>query len=66
MSTKTEFLMVRLDGREKEVYKGLAEQEGVPLASWVRSKLRERATQEYMSQGKKNPFDLKSIAKSVT
>ena len=43
---RSEALLVRLHGGEKEAFKEAADLAGVPLSSWVRERLRQIATRE--------------------
>lgn len=43
---RSESLLVRLEGGEKEAFRNAAELAGVPLSSWVRKRLRQIAAKE--------------------
>jgi predicted HicB family RNase H-like nuclease len=43
---RSESLLVRLEGSEKEAFKSAADLAGVPLSTWVRERLRQIASRE--------------------
>jgi predicted HicB family RNase H-like nuclease len=43
---RSESLLVRLEGSEKEAFKDAADLAGVPLSTWVRERLRQIAGKE--------------------
>jgi len=43
---RSEALLVRLEGTEKEAFREAADLAGVPLSSWVRERLRQIAARE--------------------
>jgi predicted HicB family RNase H-like nuclease len=53
---RSEALLVRLDGSEKEAFKEAAALAGVPLASWVRERLRQIAARELQKASRPIPF----------
>ena len=53
---KTESLEFRLGVDEKEAFRRAAEIAGLPLASWIRERLRKAAREELEQLGEKVPF----------
>jgi hypothetical protein len=53
---KAEYLELRLAPLEKQAFKQAAEIAGIPLAAWVRERLRRIATRELEEAGLKIPF----------
>ena len=53
---KSEYLDVRLDAAEKLAFRQAAELSGLPLATWVRDRLRTASRQELIESGKQVPF----------
>ncbi len=54
--TKDEYLDVRLETAEKKAFRAAAELAGVPLASWVRERLRGAARRELEEARQPIPF----------
>jgi hypothetical protein len=54
--TKVEYLDVRLETAEKQAFKNAAQLAGVPLATWVRERLRHVARQELEAANQPIPF----------
>jgi hypothetical protein len=55
-SPKTERLLVRLDGLEKDAFESAANLAGIPVSAWVRERLRWAATRELQNAGREVPF----------
>lgn len=55
-SPKTERLLVRLDGPEKDAFESAANLAGIPVSAWVRERLRWAATKELQNAGREVPF----------
>lgn len=53
---RTERLEIRLQAAEKEAFQMAAEFAGVPLAAWIRERLRRVARNELEDAGKQAPF----------
>ncbi len=53
---RDEYLDVRLDAAEKQAFKEAAQLAGVPLASWVRERLRRAAIRELEEVGREVGF----------
>ena len=56
MGEKTQSLLVRISGREKEGFEVAAALAGISLSSWVRERLRLTAIRELESAGRRVPF----------
>ena len=54
--TKSEYLDIRLELAEKDSFKAAAELAGVPLATWVRERLRRAARRELEEANQPIPF----------
>lgn len=54
--TKSEYLDIRLEPAEKEGFKAAADLAGVPLATWVRERLRRSARRELEEANLPIPF----------
>jgi hypothetical protein len=54
--TKDEYLDVRLERAEKQAFKEAAELAGIPLATWVRERLRHVARRELQAAGRPIAF----------
>lgn len=53
---RQEYLEVRLDAKEKQAFKEVAELEGVALSAWVRLHLRDAARKKLQELGRKVVF----------
>jgi hypothetical protein len=53
---KSKSVLLRLQQREKDGFQEAADVAGVPLATWMRERLRRIAAQELEAVGRKNPF----------
>lgn len=53
---KSDFLDVRVSGPEKEAFRDAAELAGIPLATWVRERLRRAARIELEDAGRQAAF----------
>jgi hypothetical protein len=53
---KSESVLLRLSEKEKEVFQGAADVAGIPLAVWMRERLRRVAVAEFGEIDRKNPF----------
>jgi hypothetical protein len=56
MKQKTESLLVRITGSEKEGFELASALAGISLSSWVRERLRLTAIRELESAGRRVPF----------
>jgi uncharacterized protein (DUF1778 family) len=56
MKAKTENLMIRVTGSEKEGFELAAALAGISVSSWVRERLRLAAIRELESAGQRVPF----------
>jgi hypothetical protein len=56
MKSKTENMMIRITGAEKEGFELAAALAGISLSSWVRERLRLAAIRELESAGRRVPF----------
>ena len=54
--TKSESVLLRMETREKEGFAEAAELAGIPLAVWMRERLRMAATKELESAGRGVPY----------
>jgi hypothetical protein len=55
-ATKSEGVLLRMEKREKEGFAAAAELAGVPLAVWMRERLRRAAAKELGEAGSRVPF----------
>lgn len=53
---RTEYLDVRLEELEKKAFRDAAELAGMPLATWVRDRLRAASRRELLESGRQVPF----------
>jgi hypothetical protein len=53
---KSEGVLLRMESREKEGFALAADIAGVPLAVWMRERLRQAATEELRKAGRGVPF----------
>ena len=53
---KTESFDLRLTAKEKQGFRAAAELAGLPLAAWVRERLRYAAMEELENAGRRIPF----------
>lgn len=56
MKTKTESVLIRVSGEEKEAFGLSASLAGISLSSWIRERLRLAAIRELEAAGKRVPF----------
>lgn len=56
LMAKSEILQIRLDEAEKRGFQASADLAGIPMASWVRERLRLAAIRELESAGQQIPF----------
>lgn len=54
--TKSESVLLRMEKREKEGFAEAARIAGVPLAVWMRERLRRAASRELEATGREVPF----------
>lgn len=55
-ASKSKSILLRLEPREKEGFGEAAALAGVPLAVWIRERLRRMATSELREVGRQAPF----------
>lgn len=55
-SVRSEYLDVRLERLEKQAFREAAELAGMPLATWVRDRLRSASRRELIELGRRVPF----------
>jgi hypothetical protein len=53
---KTEFFKLRLTDKEKQAFSLCANLSGIPIAAWVRERLRKAAIHDLEEAGQKVPF----------
>jgi hypothetical protein len=53
---KSKSILLRLEPREKDGFAEAAELAGIPLAIWMRERLRKEAAKELQQAGKQAPF----------
>lgn len=53
---KIEYLDVRLQATEKQAFREAADLAGLPLATWVRDRLRTASRHELIESGRQVPF----------
>lgn len=53
---KSTSVLLRMEPREKEGFESAAGLAGVPLAIWMRERMRAAAVAEFRKAGKDNPF----------